>query len=484
MATVTEPTVQAFLQRRSEASASGLIPLAAIQGVTGLLREIANEIEVLTGDWNPVNLYTPTEECRNREEERFNEAFDKGEIYNPKFTYAQADAIDPAPVRAKLIALANKLRACLPFKKLAEEWLATILSEKIVDELAVCDLIDGLAGRSYQGLTGDALTKRAFHRMYWQLDDELLARAEAAYRQLIVTKPTPQGGCLDNALKTAFENRQCEPQEMADAFAWALKRLGIFHSEGNPTGFKVVISDGVTAIDVRQRSEGGPTVFIPANKKDADTYKDLLYLVDHEIGGHARQSENGYRLFGMCGGRMAPPDETLYEGLAMRKECDFLHRQYGEESAFLFKYPTAVARAQQGGSFHDVFCDQYERWLHVELSLPVTEVLPSRNALGELHQKAKKAAYRTTYRVMRGHRDTANKEAFSMPKDLAYDRGLLIQREMDAQGLGYVNEMGIFTREAFLMMAEIDFGPNDLPLQDLHLADQYLPILQAKMSTK
>ncbi|MDB4978410.1 MAG: hypothetical protein JWM56_596 [Candidatus Peribacteria bacterium] len=473
---VQDPTVQAFLQRRQ--ATRELLPVSALKEVPETLREIATEVMEISGDWNAVEFYTADADGREREEQRFMEAFDKGETYNPQFTYSYAQRTDMQSARMRLQELERRFRSASQSTHPAQ-WFGSALMEKIRDDLATCDMVDGLAGRAVDNLMGDALTKRALESKYWQPDDDLLQRAEQEFESATMPKTellsqSPSKGRLTEEQKRYLKDRKCDAKEIQKIFTSALERYNLLRSEGGGHGFAVVVSRDTTAIDVRHRSLQGQTVFLP--EKASRTGQRIIVLTRHEIEGHARQAQNGWDLFGIRGGRLTCDDETLYEGLAMTLEIACLEEYFGpdeEYRIFSYAYPTAVAHAQQGGSFHDVFSDQLDRYLRVKLKVPKGTPLPQRSEIDPtLWKDGKDDAYYTTYRVMRGHIDTTNPYGYAMAKDLAYERGQRIHRGLVTLGFGHYNEAAIMTRDGLLSLAGIDLKPEDLPFTDRNVADE------------
>ncbi len=433
------------------------------------LQEIMHDIAALTRAWNPVEIYTADPDSIAAEHERFFAAFRRNEEYNPRFTYSYADSFLLGDSRAKLESLLVRLGR---FK--AEGRTLSIaklgLHFKIKDDLATCDLVEGLQRRD------DGLIAQALQYKYPGTDRFLLRIAQEDFdRRTRETDPPEEHTSLLNARQKAhLRALRFGAEDFRTAFTWALEQYGILRTEGSPAyGFNVVIDARATAIDVRDKSVLGPTVFIPTSTQGNG--ESLLRLIAHEIEGHARQSANGEQLFLFGGGELKIDDETLYEGLAMRHEHEFHLKHFGDHDGSPLPdiYTFAVHMAENGASFAEIFREQRRRQLHLFLHVLPDDDLPHVVDPALLH-RVERLAWRTTYRVMRGHVDTSNKARFAMAKDLAYLRGWILDRQLRAHGHGHVNEAAISSIGALRVLAEFSLSAEDLPHPYKDVTSEYL----------
>lgn len=412
-----QPEVSVFLAKRGKTE---LLPLPSLLEIDPKLIEIADRVAEISGSWNPVEIYTADPESIKKEKQEFLQAFKEGREYNPRFTYPYAESLELGADREALNGLLAEVRKQRK-AEIANRNARVALYFKIKDDLATCDLVEGIQQKDEQKI------RDALKRKYPGTDPVLLAFAQKEYEKRINGEReqpvADQEVILSPEEREFLEKTKFSDEEIKTAFKWLLARYGILKTDGSDFGFRVVVDEGTTAIDVRDKSSGGPTIFIPKGR--TVTGEKLLSLMAHEIEGHARQSLNGERLFKIGGGQLKVDDETLYEGLAKRYDEAFSRNFFGTtEGVPLPFYALAVACAEAGGSFHDVFSEQLEMRLHIAFNLPAGESLPSRDKVEEkVLKKAMDAAWTTTYRVMRGHVDTTNPYGFAMAKDLSYLRG-------------------------------------------------------------
>lgn len=428
------------------------------------LLAIAEELERLTGRWNAVALYTPSGENVESERERFLEARKRGERIEPVFTYPVAERTEFEEPRAALRELDRRVRALEPGTEI--ERLARIsLHFKIQDDVATCDVIEGIRTKD------ERLIKRGFERMYPGTDPVLVERAERQYVAECLPHPATRGKLADDEIRW-LKKRIVTPEEQAKGLEWALKEIGILRSPECPDGFNVIVSSDVTSIDVRDKCEGGPTIFVPATRdgRDIDAL-EFCALQNHEVIGHARQAMNGRRR-GLD--TMRKHDESLYEGLGMRYENDFMRKWAGRvEAPESPLYVLAVSLAEEGKGFSRIVDDQERRWLHVYGKIPADQPIPD-SLDPAIRDKALKRAYRTAYRVMRGHTDMSNPEGYAMAKDVAYFRGVLLDEQLQAAGLGVLNEAAIMSPSALRMVARFDVNEENLPYPFKDVGSEYL----------
>ena len=339
------------------------LPLSSLENVPPFIREKAERIAEITGTWNPVEIYTADAESITKAKAELFEHFDRGEHYTPELTYSTAEKMDVTEARTELQAMLDDVRSTHYDRDDRVARLARVaLIAKLQDDLASCDLVDGINNRD------EPTIKRAVGRKYMGSDAELSKIVHETYEGLthVEEKSTGSGKYSLEDMKLLTE-KEFNAEEIKAAFEWGLDQLGIL-GEG---GFKVVIDPRVTSIDVRDKSANGPTVFIPPPRKVTGRY--LLELLNHEIGSHCRQSMNGARLFQIGGGALKLDEETLYEGLAMREENELTTDYFGEAEVYALPYyALAIEQAEQGKTFYEIFSHMYEIRLHAAtfLALP------------------------------------------------------------------------------------------------------------------
>lgn len=447
-----------FLRKQREPA----LTLAHTANAPADFHEVLREIGDISGKWNAVEIFTPDAASIDREQKAFFQAFDEGKDYLPSFEYGTAKRFDIDGARERLNALMRRVLGWVP--SLRVEQLARVaLRAKLMDDLATCDLVEGIR-------TGDdARVKSAMNQKYQPLDDSLLALEDKELEDLIAYRPsadeTPSPHRFTPEQVAFLKKKMLAPEEQEALFTWALKTYGILRDERNDIGFKVEVTDDVQFLDVRHRSLKGPTVFL--KRKPMSAYTAIL-LLRHEIEGHARQVSNGQKLFGLGGGALTLDDETLYEGLAMRLETEAQKEYFGEEPPDPRFYGYAVKLAEEGKGFAEIFRDQYERTLHVLLKLPWDAPLPA-DISAEHREEAKRIGWRTTYRVMRGHTDMSNEQAFAMRKDIGYARGLEQDKKLREADKGHYNEVAVIAKGGLQMLGEFALTPQDLPFPDRNL---------------
>jgi hypothetical protein len=465
------PEINSFL-RRGKTVAKVRVPL--FKDLPGSLRETALGLPAISGSWNPVEIYTAEPKSRREEQQKFLYAFHRDRVYNPKFSYDYAEEFTLGDSRERLGALLEKVRLFQPGERV-EKIVRWMLFHKIKDDLATCDLVEGIQQKD------EARIGQALQYKYPGVDPVILELAEDDWQNRTaegVQREAPLHGSLTNDEKKYLRQLTFDAEAMKEAFEWALDRYGILASANKPRGFKVKVDRRATAIDVRDKSVHGPTVFIPEQTRENG--EKLLALMAHEIEGHARQSWNGEQFFIFGGGPLKIDDETLYEGLAMRYEHAFSWKYFGRESMHrnLDYYVFAVHMAERGASFHDVFVDQLERRLRVVLNIPRSATFSHTQVRhAPMYEQAEQSAWGTTYRIMRGHVDMQNPLSFGMAKDLAYFRGWMLDHQLRESGHGHINEAAISSIGQLRVLAEFDIVEKDLPCPFRDVTSEYLKVL-------
>lgn len=344
---------------------------------------------------------------------------------------------------------------------------------KIKDDLATCDLVNGIRTKN------EKLISKAFRTKYPGTDQAILEAATSVYNNILsgrsekINSVREKGHPLTDEEQGFLKNREFSDTDIAKAFEWALDQYGILKTKANPKGFQVKVSKDATSIDVRDKSKEGPTVFIPEGRKSkADS---VLELIAHEIEGHARQSINGERTFIVGGGKLKVDNEMLYEGLGKRYDERYRRKFFGSSSGEPLPYFTfAIATAENGGSFYEIFSQQMDLRLRARIKLSLQASIPDRTHMDpKILDSVKQAAWQTTYRVMRGHIDTSNKKKFAMAKDLSYLRGWLVDKQLESNGLGFLNEEGVIASGGLQLLAELKLSEDQLPLPFKDVTSRY-----------
>ncbi len=443
---------------------------------------IAEKLQELTQTWNPVEFVTASKESIRREKAIFMESYQADQEYNPQFDYPGVANLDinTQEVRQQLEEMLHQVRV-FPTTSEQDRLARTVLYFKIKDDIATIDIFEGIRNRDEKQIKAGMTAK------YAGTDHFLVAVAEKLYKEKCQDS---ENNLVESQSLLSQEDQELLTNFIADAAAqkkaydWMLQQYGVMRSENNPQGFKVVISSQVTSTDVRDKSAEPMTIYIPEDKQT--TGKELVKLLAHEIEAHVRQSMNGLK-YVVGGGSLKVDDETLYEGLAKRNDETLARELFGDESGIpLPFYTLAIKKAETGASFVEIFTDQVERRLHVELKIdPQTAINFENEAVQQQMEKVMSGAWMTTYRVMRGHIDTSNPEGFAFAKDLAYLRGWLIDKQLTERGLGHLNEAAILQTNALPLMGRFRLAEQDLPFPYHELAKKYclevlLPELKAK----
>lgn len=465
------PEVQSFQERHLGPDTKLSLPRQE-EWPAGLV-DIALRVAEVSKTWNPVELYTADPDDISTHREEVFKAYREGRVHNPTFSYPQAANPDIVVARTPLMTLLGEVRSFDPGKDRAYRLARVALAAKIRDDLATVDLVEGIQGEDEPRIAA------AFAAKYPGTDDYLMRQARSMYAWLTQhgePKPKPEGGVITPDEYKWLKEKQFSTQEQVAAFEFALKAAGIHRSQ-HPIGYLVESGPHVTSIDVRDKSLNGPTVFVVEAERRAVPMTGivLLPLLDHEIDGHGRQALNGWELMRLGGGPLKFDNEQLYEGYGLRLELEAKNELFGiEETAPRIYYPFAVEMAEQGHSFFEIFSDQVERHVRIDLVIPSDQPVPPPGEIDpKILQQAMKDSWLTTYRVMRGHTDMTNQVGYAMAKDLAYLRGWLIDQQLQRIGAGHFNEAGVITQEGLQMLAAFDLKQSDIPYPRAHVARKY-----------
>lgn len=481
------PEIESYVRSRWDSERTLYVP----EKISPKFIEIAEQVAELTGTWNPVEIFTPDPENLAAEKKKFFQAFDEGVTLEPSFHYDVAEQMDVSQTRRELETLLSEVSIIDKGKKAPhslplnpqERLFRVALVAKIKDDLATCDLIEGIKQRD------EARIAQAMKRKYPSADETLIQYAQQRYEELISPETTAEGSTEPPLLSAEQQQRLREmsfdAHQIKAAFEWALSQYGLLRTAENPIGYAVVVSERATDIDVRDKSQNAMTVFIPANKTVSGD--KLLQLMAHEIEGHCRQSINGMKMFLLGGGPYKLDGEILYEGLAKRYDESFHRRFFGKDTGIPEPwYALAVSKATEGATFSEIFQDQFQRRMHVALGIPADQELSiNKKEHQEAIETAKNQAWRTTYRVMRGHVDMTNPQKFAMSKDLAYLQGWLMDQQLQQAGYGSVNEMGVIQAGGLQLLARTGVNSHDIPhpYQDV-VKDYYQLLIQEEVGNE
>lgn len=464
------PEIAAYLRRGKHVQK---LPIPRVEDLPAPLKEAALHLPGITGNWNPVEIYTAEPQLLHKEKQKFFAAFRRGRVYQPSLQYDYAEQFPLGDAPNILAEMLESVRACNTPDR-GTKLMKLMFFCKLKDDLATCDLVRGVQEKN------ESIIAKALQYKYPGVDPLMYEFAEEDFMQRTLQNEQENAtvGKLTANEKHSLRTLIVNAQGIQTAFEWALARYGILRTPENENGYRVVIDRRATAIDVRDKSVLGPAVFVPENARV--TGERLLGLIAHEIEGHARQSWNGERLLVFGGGLLKIDEETLYEGLAMRYERDFLHTQFGSASpSHTFDYYVfAVYTAENGGSFYDVFLDQLEKRFRIALHIPLhTSFSHTQVTDAALYDRILEAAWRTTYRVMRGHLDMQNPLKFGMAKDLAYFRGYLLDQQLCQAGHGHVNEVAICSIGQLRVLAEFDIQEHNVAAPFKNVTADYMRLL-------
>lgn len=458
--------VQNYIRRYNK-----IHPKLSIPGrskVPKFLREVGEDISYITALWNPVEILTPDADNCKEEKDRFFNAFLEGRPYNPQFIYSYANTFDIKTNRKQLFFVWENLEQWRAKNRL-EDLIKKSLNFKIQDDLATCDMVEGIQKADQHKIAA------AIDHKYINLDSDLYNYSKREYKkktERIYTTKNHKGMLSDDEVRF-LKSITFYAEDIKKAFEWALREYRLLRTKDNESGYKVVIDEKATSIDVRDKSILGPTIFVPRTRKAKGD--KLLGLIAHEIEGHVRQSMNGWELFMIGGGPMKIDDEMMYEGLAKRYDEEFRQKFFGYKEYIPHPYCTfAIQKVQKGFSFYEIFTEQLDMRLHVKLRIPPDQNIPSYSEIDtKLLHRCMHNAWNITIRVIRGHTDTENPRGFTMRKDLSYLRGWQIDKQLVELGHRHVNEAAIMTGADLSTLGEFDLRETHLPYPYKDITTKY-----------
>jgi len=456
---------------RMPAIAVSAVPPSFIEKIPSDLHRIAEDLTALTRAWNVVEIVTASAASRKREKHIFVEAYNRGEIYHPRFAYPFADQLNMENAEIVLLELLNLVRTYRPASH-AAAFAVRALRFKLQDDLSTVWLVHGIQ-TSNERLIGQALRSK-----YGGTDGALIRAAKADFARRVDEAIYPNQAFEPTALLLSLQTLTFTAPDVKDAFEWALDAYGILKREEYDPGFRVRIDESAAFIDVRDKSALGPTVFVP--EEEHMTGDELIALIAHEIDGHARQTMNGELLLGVWNAILRVDDETYYEGLAMRYENAYKRQRFGIDARPSSLFAFAVRTAELGGSFHRIFDIQFRRQLRLTFGIQRPEPLPPKETIHPMIiEHALDAAWNTTYRVMRGHTDMSNPHHYAMPKDLAYLRGWLLDDALCSADRSHLNECGIMTHRGMELLQGFGLTREHVPIAYRDVASEYAQSLVA-----
>jgi len=372
------------------------------EAITPELNALIEQISEITATINPVEVYTPVN--GQKEKKKFIDAFNAGERYNPVFEYDQDLLIKTIGKRRPLLRLRTKLLK-LESEDVERELLRRMVLARVEDALSTTRIAIGIFNRN------DYMTAGNMRRKYGNVSKELHAEAMSLHKQAATQeqKTRPKAEFWTRRQIQKLEKKTYDALGIKSAFEYALVLYG-FEND-----WTVVISDKVSAIDVRDKSQNErPSIYIPSHRTVSGV--KLLELIGHEIECHVRQSMNGNSLLPhLGGGKLKTDDETFYEGLALMSDVDFSLKYLGDDTKKPKPYYTmAIKLAREGKDFYEVFRTIY--WF--------------RSAV-EGEEKALGTSWSTCFRVFRGITETkTNRYKYACSKDKAYLEGYLYAEKM------------------------------------------------------
>jgi hypothetical protein len=502
------------------------------------LKEITEQINELTCNFNPVELFNADNQAEKKAE--FIEKYTSGEVFNPTFTYHNSvrnlktelakKGVNLEDVKIKLEGFYKEIRAKrVEMKKeasflerekvLAEKLVRQAVLSKIKDDLATINLVSFLEEGSLiterletEGgleleeklITNEENIKRALAHKYGDsvpdelvdfaktVNKEVYEKAEEAFEReghipkeiaASLTRKDQYNNAPEELDNLSEEERKYyyNAEEIKACFDWALDyaKSDYLQKTGKelPVSYDVVVSSNVTSIDVRDKSVNTMTIYIP-EKRVIDA-ENMLKLLKHEIECHCFQSIRGRSLFELGGATLKVDDERLYEGLAKFGEKQVSEDLLGKQEKLSFPYyPVAMKLVQEGKSFYEVF-EEIKAMTKNSLAFQEKFKNNPENAEKSLNE----LTFTRVYRVFRGHTDTSGKVPFANTKDLAYLGGRILHHQLHKEGLAYLNKSGIAQVDALKLMARIDYSEQDLPFSEIDITKKYWDEIMSKRIT-
>lgn len=498
--------IQEFVHDRIYGERVTFNPENPLASVDQRLVDIGNEVAEISGTWNPVEIYTPSEKSVEVQKKKFLEAYDAGEKYLPEFEYDVAKEM--GNLDEKHDRLVELLCQVLQFRKKKtfegdervwpltprEELARIAIAHRINDALFTIQIVRGIRNKN------DEVTRRAVLRKYGKLNETVLGMAKKRYVEMTTPGPEPKRkpALLTPEQQKLLEDTQMTAEDLKEAIEWILNDYGFLRAEDDDDithGFRVEM-DGSTKFDVRDKSVIPMTVYIP--RKSEPTAKDIIRLQWHEIEAHARQGMNSMAMLGF-GAKNRFDGEKAYEGLAMRGEEEMNEELFGisPEDSPPWSPPFDILimeQALKGANFHELFEMSLKQRLRTDFKVPEGQDLdaaiekakekdPEKTA--KAIKKAKEKTWLVVHKNMRGLTDPENKSGYALTKDTAYAGGYHKDKELRDAGYGWMNETGIIPEGGFKLMAKLGINEQNLRYPLKRAAVKYcmeilLPKLEAR----
>ena len=403
------------------------------QGMIPDIKEYVERLNNLAKYFNVVEIFTPTN--ANDQKKLFLDS-DIKTVEDPVFVYdtVKLQAVIEATKKVEELKeeVLQKIGGILYFPSDHQMFHKELLLSRIEDALLSGAIANGI-------LKGDdSLTSQALIAKFGLLSDEWVQKAWKEYERIKNNEPPDYShaphilGFLTPHEIEYLKNATYDAHEISASFKW----ISRFYRFKMPWRFP--ISPTATACDVRSASQDYdfPAMITPATR-ECNGLK-MLEIDGHEVEDHMRREENGNILFSGQGHAMLKGDETHLEGTA--KISDIHHSAFYEGIVSATPIPWYIITIDQVAREKTGFADT-ARFNY--------EIL--RDA-GKTHKKAMDTTWMSTYRVKRGN--TKNDPSFVQPKDAGYSIGYHMERDICDAGLGQYLEMGCFSTEWILKIAE------------------------------
>lgn len=414
----------------------GLLPLETLSyGYTATLEEALTDLAEIASKINVVEMVTAVN--HNAERDRWLEQARQGKFTIPKLQYNRDLLQEVSSNYDRLTnAVAPKLR----------------LAQALLSNDAVGNTLRGLSQARLQNVTAavnlaESLLKgkaieatRQITALYGLPNSHSLQQARQAIEDRKAGKiPRCKKIMLTESGRQQLQAIKLDAEAVRQIFLWAAKEYGF--SVMRP----VVVSNQVTAPDVRDVSSEGSIVVIPVDYQTNGL--DVVPLTVHEVGCHWRDSENMQRLLPLLGGgNLKPMDELLYEGHAVAEGTKTKLRLQGfMRPRRQLYYPIAIRLAYQKQlMFHET----------------AQELLKIIRSDDEPLEQTLDDVWRVTYRVYRGNPHLEVRNGYAYTKDRAYFGGKVLAEELEQAGVGHLLEYGTLTlSDLTLLASQFDLHP-------------------------
>lgn len=432
----------------------------------------------------------------DEEERKFIENYHAGKPENPHFAYTQELAklqkncaeknLNLAQVRAELRAITDEVKQIkiASEQKQSQERIGRFALIKLLEETDLdFAIVEGVEQLDEKSL------KRTFLRKYnGYVDDGLLQSAEKLYQHLkehatdqpadpLLAKlkqirdntppSTPEGVQELARMNSAERKNYFDATELKEAFDFVLQGYEQYYREKFGTElpedyhYEAVILENAPNISIDHKTRQAK---IPHCR--IENPERILELMTHEIEGHVAQRLNTKKY--NIGGKMGTNDATLVEGwanfLAAKNMKEILGK--GDEIKEIYPYRVmAIRLAEEGKDFTQIFDYFYHK--HSEL-LQARGIAPEK-----ISAQAENVAWGIAYRVLRGHIDSANTEAYANGKDRAYLEGNLMMRQLEALGLTQLNQNFRLATKAPALVNRLNLTEKNMDFPFLNLSAKY-----------